>query len=259
MNETKEPQGLYVYCVAKGGPMRLGRIGIEDKEVYVINHKGLCAVVHECMAKPYDSKDAETVKGWIRRHQEVIDLATERLGTVLPMTFDMIIKGDADRTPRENVLGWLKKEHDNFSAKLSEFKDRQEFGIQIFWNRDLASKKIAAENEEIITLQRALKNETKGKAYFIEQKIESLLKTELEREADGRFKTFYERIKKHTDAIKADKVKKVKGTWMLANLSCLVQKSNLKKLGGELEAIREMDGISVRFTGPWPPYSFVSS
>jgi hypothetical protein len=46
---------------------------------------------------------------------------------------------------------------------------------------------------------------------------------------------------------------------MLVNLSCLVDMERYKALGEELEKIEQMDGFSVRFTGPWPPYSFVSA
>ena len=45
---------------------------------------------------------------------------------------------------------------------------------------------------------------------------------------------------------------------MLLNLSCLMGKGN-PTLGNVLEEIQETEGISVRFTGPWPPYSFVNA
>ena len=44
---------------------------------------------------------------------------------------------------------------------------------------------------------------------------------------------------------------------MLMNLSCLLAREGSKKLGGELEKIDSREGYSVRFTGPWPAYSFV--
>lgn len=45
---------------------------------------------------------------------------------------------------------------------------------------------------------------------------------------------------------------------MLMNLSCLVKKHRVSELGNELEQIQNVDGISVRFSGPWAPYSFVT-
>ena len=46
---------------------------------------------------------------------------------------------------------------------------------------------------------------------------------------------------------------------MIMNLSCLVAREKYLELGEELGSINGMAGFSVRFTGPWPPYSFVGS
>ena len=45
---------------------------------------------------------------------------------------------------------------------------------------------------------------------------------------------------------------------MLLNLSCLVAKNKVTGLGAELENIDALEGFSVHFSGPWPPYSFVA-
>jgi hypothetical protein len=62
--------------------------------------------------------------------------------------------------------------------------------------------------------------------------------------------------------VKALRVEKNKpasddNTPMLMNLSCLASRKNNESLGTELEKIQSMEGFSVRFTGPWPPYGFV--
>jgi len=44
---------------------------------------------------------------------------------------------------------------------------------------------------------------------------------------------------------------------LLLNLSCLLPRDQNEKLGEALEKIDGREGISVRYTGPWPPYSFV--
>ena len=48
------------------------------------------------------------------------------------------------------------------------------------------------------------------------------------------------------------------GKQMLLNLSLLVRKENVSSLGQVLDAIQAEEGVEVRFTGPWPPYSFVA-
>ncbi len=90
------------------------------------------------------------------------------------------------------------------------------------------------------------------------QKLERTVKTETERLVDEWFHDFYNMIKKHTDDIVVEKTKKLNnGQVMLLNLSCLVAKEKVDSLGKELEEIENL-GVSVHFSGPWPPYSFVA-
>jgi hypothetical protein len=91
------------------------------------------------------------------------------------------------------------------------------------------------------------------------EKLEKAVKAEMDKLADEWFKDFYDRIKGHTDDIVVEKTKKMdKDKVMLLNLSCLMARGNVDSLGEELEKIDNMEGFSVRFTGPWPPYSFVA-
>ena len=90
------------------------------------------------------------------------------------------------------------------------------------------------------------------------QKLEDLIKKEMEGKADQDFKEFFERIKPYADDLKVEKTKKSEDArQMLVNLSCLLPKEASRKLGDELEKIGDTEGYSVRFTGPWPAYSFV--
>jgi len=40
------------------------------------------------------------------------------------------------------------------------------------------------------------------------------------------------------------------------NLSCLADRGQAEELGEVLEEIDSMEGFTVRFSGPWPPFSF---
>ena len=80
----------------------------------------------------------------------------------------------------------------------------------------------------------------------------------METKADQCFKDFYSRIRKHVDDVRVEKAKQADQGWqMILNLSCLICREAHTELGEELDKINQMDGFSVRFTGPWPPYSFV--
>jgi len=142
---------------------------------------------------------------------------------------------------------------------MKRIKDRDEYGVQIFYDPRVMGEIIVKKSEEIRKLKEEMATKSPGLAYMYKQKLEKAAKAEMERLAEDWFRDFYNRIKKYTDDIMVEKTKKIdKDKVMLINLSCLVAKEKVEGLGKELEEINNMEGFSVRFTGPWPPYSFVS-
>lgn len=250
-------EGRYLYCVADAGERTsLGRIGIEESEVYTIPYKDLCAVVHNCLAEPYESEDSEIVRNWVVAHERVVELAWEKFGTVLPLAFDTMIKGDEGSDPEKNIENWLKEDYESLKEKMAKVRSKAEYGVQIFWDPKIIAHKITQANEEIKKLDQEIRSKSKGTAYMYKQKLENILKKEMEIEADRCFKDFYGRINKCVDGIQIEKTRKEEGKQMLVNLSCLLPLDASKKLGEELEEIDKMEEFSVHFTGPWPPYSF---
>jgi len=249
----------YLYCIFEGSEeITLGNIGIEGCSVYTIPYQDLCAVVHNCLPEPYKSEDQEKMKSWATAHEKVVEVAWERFGTVLPLGFDTIIKGEEGIAPDENMKKWLKDDYENLRQKLGKLKDGAEFGVQVFWDPKIISEGLIETNLEIKKLSEEIKSKSKGLAYMYKQKLENLLKKEMEKEADRYFKDFYEQIRKCVDQIKVERTKKLEeDKQMLLNLSCLIFKGKSKTLGEELEKINHIKGFFVRFTGPWPPYSFV--
>jgi hypothetical protein len=261
-NEVKaenRDEGRYLYCVADSGKKAdLGELGLDGKEVYTIPLGNLSAVVHNCPSEPYDSEDNEVVKRWVLTHEKVVEIAWERYGAVLPFGFDTIIKGEENKSAEENIKNWLKQEYINLKGKMDKIRGKAEYGVQIFWNPKFIGNEIAKTDEEIKRLNQDIKSKSKGTAYMLKQKLENLLKKEMEEKTDLYFKDFYARVKKCVDKIKVEKTKRDEKKPMLMNLSCLVDKKRSKELGEELEKINDLEGFAVHFTGPWPPYSFVA-
>ena len=252
-------EGRYVYCIADARETKsLGKIGIEGHKVHTIPHKDICAVVHSCPAQPYHSDDQEVVKAWVMTHQKVVDAACERWSTVLPLSFDTIIRGGAEKSAEQNVKDWLKQEYEEFKRRIQKVRGRAEYGVQIFWEPEVIAQSLTWTSPEIRNLEEEIKTKPKGLAYMYRQKLGNLIKREMETKADEYFKDFYSRIRKYTDDVRVEKTKKAEpGLQMIMNLSCLVYRDRYTELGEELGKINRMAGFSVRFTGPWPPYSFV--
>lgn len=254
-----EAEARYVYCVTDAGEeVNLGEIGIEGDEVYTIPYRDICAVVHRCLAQPYQSNDQEVVKTWVMTHQKVVDAAWEKWDTVLPLSFDTIIGEEAEQSAEQNVKDWLKQEYEEFKRRIEKVRGKAEYGVQVFWEPKVIAQSLTQTSPEIRNLDEEIKTKSKGLAYMYRQKLGNLIKREMETKADECFKDFYSRIRKHTDDVRVEKTKKVEpDRQMIMNLSCLVYRDRYSELGEELDKINRMVGFSVRFTGPWPPYSFV--
>ena len=256
-----QDKGRYVYGIAASREtVRLGEIGIEGNEVYTIPYQDLCAIVHNCPTQPYESKDEEIVKSWARVHQSVLDEAKERFSTTIPLGFDTILQSKDDATPPDQVVrDWLKEDYDRLRTLMEKIEGKDEYGVQVSYEPGVMGKQISEQSEEVKKIKEEMATKSPGMAYMYRQKLEKAAKAEMEKLADEWFKDFYSNIKKHTEDIVVEKTKKLeKDKVMLLNLSCLVSKEKVESLGEELEKIDNTEGFSVRFTGPWPPYSFVA-
>ena len=252
--------GRYVYCIARvGEELDLGRIGLDGSEVYTIPAGSLCAVVHDCPTAPYSSGDEEVVRQWVVSHQTVVEAALRQFGTVLPMRFGTIIRDTDTVSAEDNVRQWLSDGRGELEGRLSHLRGKEEYGVQVFWDPAVIARLLSEASPEITELEEEIRSKPRGLAYMYRQRLEKLLKVAVEKDAEQRFRDFHHRIKASVGEARLERTKKKEGDkQMLMNLSCLVPRGGAGPLSEELEKIDGMAGISVRFTGPWPPYSFAA-
>ena len=253
--------GLYVYGIVENADaaIPLRAVGIDGQTVYVIPCRDLAAIVHTCPLTPYRSEDESVMQGWVLAHQKVLEIAAERCGTVIPFGFDTIIMPDAGRSVQEVLLSWIAGEYDNMQKNLSKIRGKKEYGVQVFGSVPAIINRVTGANDTIKALQEEIKNASPGKAYMVRQKIEQELKKGIESDVDAVARICHRKITAACDDIKVEKIKKTqeKDTRMLLNYSCLVSDEKYPRLGEVLESLETEDGVTVRFTGPWPAYSFV--
>lgn len=262
-NEETSDSGsdaLYVYCVAPeaaGGFSLLGPVGLDGRIVFTVARAGLCCLVHACPAKPNESIDPATVERWVVAHQRVVEGAMRTFGRVLPMAFNMIVRagpaGDATRC----VGDWLAEQHDHFAALLGRLAGKAEFGVQVLWDPQAVAAKVVQDDPALRKLCDEARAKPKGQAYMLQQKLAKDARQGVEQRARQCAQDFYASIRRAVADVHVDKPRKCEGRLqMLLNLSCLAEPP-AAALGAVLEEIRSTPGVSVRFTGPWPPYSFV--
>ena len=250
--------GLYVYCVTRGdGNRLLGPIGLDGQVVYTVGSGNIRAVVHTCQAEPYQSQDPQAVQGWVVAHQNVMLAAAEAFGTVLPMAFDMIVRGAPGGGAVAALRDWLDERCDRFTRLLDRLAGKAEYGVQVLWDRQVIAASLVESDDELHKMQDEARDKPKGLTHLLQQKLAKAIRAAMEKQADLFAQDFYARVRRCVEDVRVDKLKKVDGgKQMLLNLSCLMREGG-GDLGRVLDDIQRTRGISVRFTGPWPPYSFV--
>jgi len=249
-------EGRYIYSVVTGSEFDFGNIGIKGCSVYTIPYKEIAAVVHSCLAEPYDTENDDEAKGWVLEHSYVIDCATNAFGTVLPFSFDVIIKGG-----NEAVRGWLSQNYDHLREELYRVKDRSEYSIQIFFDEKPLSEAVLSQNPELSKLKADIDTMSKGTAYLYLRKLDLKVKEEVSKEISKLAEEFGSCIGEQADEVKVErKVPKVPENYrdkkLVVALNCLVRDEKVETLGNLLDDINSREGFAVRFTGPWAPFSF---
>ncbi len=258
--DAAAPEALvarYVYCVLPGEVGDWTLHGLNERPVRAICAAGLTALTHDCPAAPYVGDD-ERVKAWVLAHGDVVDAAWQRMGTVLPMSFDRIILPDAGVGADEQVARWLTTERDGFCATLERLRGKVELGVQLLWDPRVIADVVARDDAEIQTLMGEVAGQSKGAAYFSQQRIERVLRQALAARAEEDYRTCFRQITALFPEACVNELKKLPKRQMILNLSLLAPKERVPELGVVLAGFQG-EGVEVRFTGPWPPYSFVHS
>jgi len=251
-------KGRYLYSIINSAQnIDFGYIGINDNRVYAVPFKDIAAVVHSCDAVVYQTKDNKKAEEWILSHNYVIDVTTKISGTVLPFSFDCIIKGNDD-----TIKDWLIRNYLIIKKEFERVKDKAEYSIQIFYDEAMFTERIGEQNLELKELKNKMESISKGTAYILKRRFEIKLGEVVLAEKSILARDFYEKIRVHTEEIKVEnRVGKVsdryKDKMQVAAFTCLVHDNNVEKLGEVLDLINKTEGFAIRFTGPWAPFSFV--
>ena len=122
-----------------------------------IRHRDIAVLTYACVPQPYQGSETD-VRGWIAAHNAVIEEAWKSAGTILPMSFDVIVPGDAGRSAEANVVGWIEEHHVALRSRLQTLRGLVEVGVQIL--RDAQEPAVREGHER-----------PRGHAYFASQRL----------------------------------------------------------------------------------------
>src|SRR6266536_1570730 len=242
--------GVYVYCIIESGePRTFGNLGIGARgdEVFTVNYRDLAAVVSRAPLIVYDPTRENALT-----HEHVQEVVMNEHGfTPVPMSFGTLFKTDDD------TVEFLKDTYDALRDVLLKMKDKLEFGLKVNWDRDEVLREIEEQNEEIRRLKAEIQTNTQSSTYFARMQLGRLVEQALADKSDSFVRDIYDHL---ADAAIASRSNKVIGDKMIMNAAFLVGRESADAFDGKVHEIgKKYEGkLSFKYTGPWPPYNFVT-
>lgn len=244
------PEGVYVYCIIESGePLTFGTIGIGGRgdQVFTVHFRDLAAVVSRTPIVVYDPTRENALT-----HEHVQEVVMNEHGfTPVPMSFGTLFRTEND------AVEFLKDTHDALRDVLQKMKDKLEFGLKVNWDRDEVLREIETENEEIRRLKSEIETNTQSSTYFARMQLGRLVEQALADKSDAYVRDIYDHLR---DAAIASRSSKVIGEKMIMNAAFLVARDQADHFDVKVHDIgKKFEGkLSFRYTGPWPPYNFVT-
>lgn len=260
-DERSVRQGRYLYCVVEtttSDTEALPTAGIDGNSVYLIEADGIGAVVHDCEAV-YDADDLKQVKQWVITHQQVVDAASDIFGTPLPMRFDTVLEGGD-----ESVEHWLSDHREVIRDELHSFAGTWEYRITLMWDPSPFETRITEQDNRLQELQQRQQQAGAGKQFLLEKQYDKRLQELKQDQRADLAERLTETItpvvndlaeQESRHALSGDTHASAAQEQIL-RVAVLADEDAETTLGERLDTIVERDGVAVRFTGPWPPYTF---
>ncbi len=265
-----QEQGLYLYCLteAKAGAYIDGLAvkGIDlENTVFSIAYRDLRAVISKVSLDEFGEEGfAQRLKdmSWVEAkgilHVRVVKQVMSRY-TVIPMRFGIVYKNE------DRILAILAENYAGFQEVFNRLRDKEEWGLKVFYDPETLSRFIRESNKGITRLENEMASSSTGMAYFLKKKVEKLLQEEVERLSFTYAEECHQSLRKLAADSRLnelmDRQLTGKDSEMILNAAYLVEKEKIKEFSRELAHLQseyQPKGLEFSLSGPWPPYNFTS-
>ncbi len=238
--------GRYVYCIVDtDDPVQLSALGIGESEVYTVHEAGLAAVVCETPLRRYEPTQENLLL------HETVNEAVMRDHTMLPMSFGTVFRSEDD------VTEMLRSTAPALREVLAVVRGRVELGVKVSWDREEAMSELERTDPEVRTLKEEIGRGGDGSAYFARRQLGRVVEEAMEERANALTWSVYEPLRPLSVA---SRNAKLIGDDVILNVAFLVERVREDEFDQAVErlASRHEGLLSFKYTGPWPPYSFVN-
>jgi hypothetical protein len=244
--QSGQSRGKYVYCIIRTPkPLKFGAIGMGSApvEVTTVNYRDMAAVVSDTPIGILDPTRENVLA-----HQRVNETVMGK-HTVLPMSFGTVFKTNND------ILELIKSAYDAFSDVLAKIESKVEFGLKVLWDRDQLVREIESSDEGIRRLKAEIANQ-KGSTYFARMQYGRMVDAALQSRSEKYVHSIFEALR---DVSVASRTNKPIGDKMILNAAFLVSRQREEAFDAKVKQVgAQYDKLTFKYTGPWPPYNFVS-
>ena len=269
--ETAAPALYYLYGVLEPGGRAAARLaageirGLADAApLFAIEAAGLLAVVSLVPAAQFDEAplavllaDLPRLTPLAVRHQNAVHALAEAADAVVPVTFGAIYR-DAAAVERMLRAGAAQ-----FGLLLARVRGRQEWGVTLFAEPDALARAAAAESAELRRLDAELAVAGPGRAFLLAKSRERTLVREAEVLGATLATDVLRQLAPLSAETRLDEAARASGaSHLLLKAAFLVDQSGAERFlaaAAQVERTSAERGLSLQCSGPWAPYSFVSS
>lgn len=250
-------KALYVYGIVKAdGKPGMKWKGIKGNDVFLVDEGGFCALAHECEESALFSQDPEEIQEMLIAHNAVLEAAMIAHGGVIPLQFNTIIKA-GEGSSLENLRDWLRNESESLEKKWEKVHGLKEYGLRIYYDK----KKVV---EEVSASQDSLESESSNHAggtglnYLFQAKAQTKINERVQKRVQD-FRQIFQDILSalaHDVVTNRSRVSLDQEKDLLCSFSFLAGEQELLLIKQQVEQ-NAAESFSIRFAGPFPPYSFV--
>ncbi len=236
--------------------------GIADSTVRAVADGDIAAIVSSIAADEYDADTIERLAGdpaWLApralRHDSVVNAVSDR-SPVVPLPMWVLFGNDGA------VRAMLRVRQTELLAALDAVTGAREYGVRIVVDARALENAARELDTELREVERSMTTASPGQAYLLKRKLAERSKGAVRSVAAQIAHSSHERLAAMARAATTRQLNVIEAPGVILDASYLVENERYDDFRRELTdlvATYGAGGCKFDFTGPWPPYHFVSA